>query len=488
MSTRQKPNIVMIIAEELRADMLGYMGCHVAETPFLDSLAETSVVFGNHYTVHSKCVPSRAALYSGRYVHVDGHRTLGIPLQKGEINLAKILKDNGYHTALCLKNHTVDKSILDESFDEWWQEKDLPGKAVSCSAYSKETTSHDRTEGNKYADNYLFGQTFINESDKNDYRGTQKVVEFINNTGSETKPFFININFAFTHPPYEIMEPYYSRFMNKDIPLFPNKPGTNKPDFVNKLHELHGFERLDEHDRKEMIATYLGQLNYVDNRVKEIYTALEKANELDNTIFIFTSDHGDFVGQYGLPEKWDTIFHDCLINIPLMIHYPAEFTGNRLSQLTENIDILPTLLDMLKLDHPYGIQGKSLIPVMNDSTVTHKDYVFCEGGHEKELLDIEIQPDPHRKVIVGYLIKAKLREVLPDSLRKAKMIRTNEFKLVYRIKDKNELYDLVNDPTEMNNIYYDKQYNQVVNKLEHILLKHLIETEQNLPFDPVPIS
>jgi arylsulfatase A-like enzyme len=484
----KQPNIVLIIAEELRADMLGYMGCECAETPFIDSLAESGVVFSKHHTVHSKCVPSRAALYSGRYIHVDGHRTLGIHLQQHEINLAKILRTNGYHTALCLKNHTVDETIMTDSFDERWCGDNLPGASVSYADYTTTTTSNDRSEGNKYGDNYLFGKLALDESDKIDYQGTQKVVEFITNNADTDKPFFININFDFTHPPYEIMEPYYSKFMAKNIPLFSNSPGQNKPEFVYKLNELYGFDRLNEQDRKEMIATYLGQLSYLDNRVKEIYQALEQSGELDNTIFIFTADHGDFVGQYGLPEKWDTIFHDCLIHIPLVIHYPAQFERQRLEQLTENIDILPTLLDMLDITPPYGIQGKSLLPVITNPTLPHREYIFCEGGHEKELLDIEIAPDSHRQVVVGYLIKAKLREVMPDSLRKAKMIKTDKFKLVYRIKDRHELYDLVNDPDEMNNIYDDPQYSATVNKLEHILLEHLIETEQNLPFDPVPIS
>ena len=172
----KQPNIVMIIAEELRADMLGYMGCECAETPFIDSLAESGVVFSKHHTVHSKCVPSRAALYSGRYIHVDGHRTLGIHLQQHEINLAKILRTNGYHTALCLKNHTVDETIMTDSLDERWCGDNLPGASVSYADYTTTTTSNDRSEGNKYGDNYLFGKLALDESDKIDYQGMRAAV------------------------------------------------------------------------------------------------------------------------------------------------------------------------------------------------------------------------------------------------------------------------------------------------------------------------
>lgn len=483
----KKPNIVLIITEELRNDFLGYMGNKNSETPFLNKLSEESVTFSNYYTVHSKCVPSRVALYSGRYVHNGGHRTLGIPLQKGEINLAKILKDAGYQTYLCGKNHTIAENIMSESFTQHWDNKFLKSENTGYKHYLKETTDNDRTEGSKTGDNYLFGKLNKKPQDTADFKISNQVCNFIKNNNFD-KPFFIDVNFNYTHPPYEIMEPYYSKFMNKDLTLFPNEIGKNKPEFMRKLHDLHGFKRLDENDRKEMLACYLGQLNYINDKVEEMYNALRDAGELDNTIFIFTSDHGDFVGQYSLPEKWDTVFHDCLINIPLIIRYPKEFSRNKIDALSENIDLLPTLLDILKIEKPYGIQGKSMFNLMKNKTSKHKDYVFTEGGHEEDLLKIKIDPDPHRKLVVGYLKKAELRDVMPDSLRRAKMIKTNKYKLIYRIKDKNELYDLQKDPAEMNNVYYDNSYQKIKINMEKILINHLIESEDNLPFDPLPIS
>ena len=118
----------------------------------------------------------------------------------------------------------------------------------------------------------------------------------------------------------------------------------------------------------------------------------------------------------------------------------------------------------------------------------HRDYVFAEGGHERELLDIPIDPQEHAPHISGYRIKASLRNIMPDSMRKAKMIRTKRHKLVYRINDRCELYDLVEDPMELNNLYAEVECSDVRKELEQTLLRHLIETEQNLPFDPLPIA
>ncbi len=484
----KKPNIVLLIAEELGHDFLGYAGNKDSETPFLDKLSKKGVTFCNHFTVHGKCVPSRAALYSGRYCHNGGHRTLGIELQKGEISLAKLLRENGYHNILAMKNHTIDKSILMDQFHEHWREGANGEKPLGVGSYTKETTSNDRSPGNKYADNYLFGKINVPETDAQDYISTKRACDFIKERDKSEKPFFMNINYSYTHPPYEIMEPYYSQFMKKDLKLFPNHPGENKPDFMYKMHELYGFDRLSEEDRKEMLACYYGQLAFLDKRVKEIYKALEESGQLENTILIFTSDHGDFVGQHGLPEKWDTIFSDCIMKIPLIIHYPREFSHRNMNAMTENIDLLPLLLELTGIEQPYGIQGKSPAPAMRGESDKHKDYVFAEGGHEKELLDIEIKADKHRLLVVGYLKKAEMREIMPDSLRKAKMIRTPEYKFVYRIKDKNEFYDLKNDPLEQVNCHDKPEFSEKIREMEKMLLDHLIESEENLPFDPVPIS
>jgi arylsulfatase A-like enzyme len=483
----RKPNIILLIAEELGQGFLGYSGNKDSETPSLDSLSEKGVVFNNHFTVHGKCVPSRAALYSGRYCHNGGHRTLGIELRKNEISLANILKKNGYNTIMAGKNHTVDESCVNEQFLERWTSGLNGKKYADYAKYTKETTSNDRSPGNKHADNYIFGKINIKENDTEDYLLTERLCHFIKKRESD-QPYFINLNYHYTHPPYEIMEPYYSKFMKKDLALLPDNPGKNKPEFMYKMHELYGFSRLSENDRKEMLACYYGMLNFLDNRVKEIYEALEEAGELNNTILIFTSDHGDLAGHHGLPEKWDTIFSDCIMKIPLLIHCPEKFAPMKIEALTENIDVLPTLLELLDIEAPYGIQGKSLSRVAQGAKKEHKDYVFAEGGHEKELLDVEIKPDKHRLLIVGYLKKAEMREIMPDSLRKAKMIRTKKYKLVYRIKDKNEFYDLENDPREQVNCYDKPEFAEEIRKMEKTLLDHLIETEENLPFDPVPIS
>ena len=118
----------------------------------------------------------------------------------------------------------------------------------------------------------------------------------------------------------------------------------------------------------------------------------------------------------------------------------------------------------------------------------HKEYVFAEGGHEKELLQMRTQHNAYRESVVGYQHKERLRTVMPDTLRKAKSIRTRRYKLVYRIKDRHELYDMQDAAQEMKHLYGAPGYAAVAAELQRTLLEHLIETEENLPFDSDPIA
>lgn len=129
-----------------------------------------------------------------------------------------------------------------------------------------------------------------------------------------------------------------------------------------------------------------------------------------------------------------------------------------------------------------------MAPLLRGQTESHRDYVFAEGGHEPDLLAIEILPESHNAVIAGYQLKAQLRHQCRESLAKAKMIRTATSKLVYRITGDHEYYDLTTDPEEMTNLYGQPETAAETARLTTILLDHLITSEQNLPFDPHPIA
>jgi len=137
----------------------------------------------------------------------------------------------GYHTIVSYKNHTVDARILREQFDEHWQEGLGGRKHVALCDYTDETTSHVRALGDKYADNCLFGRLNIDERDHQDYLATERAAAFIRSRTSGDAPFFLNLNFDVTHTPCGIMEPYYLRYIHKQLRLFRHHAGTGKPVF-----------------------------------------------------------------------------------------------------------------------------------------------------------------------------------------------------------------------------------------------------------------
>lgn len=193
-------------------------------------------------------------------------------------------------------------------------------------------------------------------------------------------------------------------------------------------------------------------------------------------------DHGDFAGQYGLVEKWDTCMADCIMHIPCMIYAPGLPRGVKVNSLTSHVDLAPTILDIMQIEHFAGIHGKSLLPVIYGKGSV-RDAVFADGGHEEEML---------KRYSVELLNRSSRRDAkqetycrYPDTMARTKMVRTDRFKLVMRLKGGNELYDIKDDPYEMNNLWGDPAYNSVVMKHMQKMIEWCIETDTDRPYQPI---
>lgn len=473
-------NLVLITADELRADFLGCYGNEIAKTPNIDKMAHEGVVFSHHFANHGKCVPSRCCIYSGRYAKLGGHRTLGIELQPGEINIASLLKDRGYHNVMLGKNHTIDESWINDIFDERI-ESDVPHFIRNPKITQEENKA-------------MYWGSIDDDDYKSDTEiGTTSLIEWLERyvSSSMDKPFFLNLNWTNPHPPYNACAKLLEHFKLEDMALLPTANLDDKPLFMKAIYETYGIKgRNAETLKRKLLQAYYAQILDVDIQVGRLLDAIERLCLDKNTIIIFMSDHGDYTGQYNLVEKWDTGFHDCLIHVPLIMKIPG-YQNIQAKQITETVDIFPTLCDLLEIEKPYGINGKSMVNLLGDPDMKHKSYVYCEGGHERELIDIPIPvpedfpPSDFPDIYGG---KFTVRNEYPNSLRKAKMIRTTEFKYIYRVVENDELYDLRHDPNETRNLVDDSKYNQIVLEMREMLLEHLVESEENRPFDPRPVA
>ena len=474
-----RKNLILMMADELRADFVGAYGSKDAKTPCLDSLAEEGVIFTNHFTNHTKCVPSRACLFSGRHSHLGGHRTLGIELRPGEENLAGLLKENGYRTSMVERNHTIDESWLDKNFDEWLK---LPEEGMYSFAPAKDVSVAERRA-------FYWG---IHD------RPPEKHVDAVHAKGlaglvastAGKGPFFANINWSNPHPPYNCPHLHAKRFDRESLSLLPGVEDTEKPLHYRHIRDLYGgLEHvLSTELKRKILLAYHAQTSFIDDLVGMLVKSVKDAGLWDDTIIIFASDHGDYVGQYNLVEKWDTGFEECLVKVPLIMAGGGLPRGVAVPGLTEHVDVLPSLCELLGLTAPWGLSGLSFVNMIRDPAARNKAHVLCEGGHESRLLDIPIATESHNAEVACYQGKASVRNACPDSLRKAKMIRGERWKYVFRVADIEELYDLETDPWEMRNLAGDPSFSDIKASMKDALLRTLIETEESRPFDPKPIA
>ena len=472
----KRKNVLLLLADEWRADTVGCYGHPLVRTPATDDLAARGVRFANHFTPHGKCVPARVALYSGRYPNLGGHRTLGILLQPHEANLGLTLREAGYHCAILHRNHTIDSSWIDRVFHERiGMDRPYPGW------YAAEP---GLTEAEVRA--YYHGRSAERPPDQD---STDLLCDWLRQRRDGDTPFFANINWDMPHPPYKAVAGHADRYPLDAIELLPTCDAADKPLYVRGIRETCGAAAgaLTPDLKRRILQAYYGMVSCIDEQVGRIVATLRECGLWDDTIVILASDHGDYCTQYDLLEKWDTGFEDCIVHVPFILAGGGLSQGRVVQGFTSHVDLFPTLADLLGIECPVGVSGASLVPMIEDPGVTLRDYAFAEGGHEPELLRIPIAPEEHN-VMLCYQGKATVRNRWPDSLRRAKMIRTAEFKYIYRVAEADELYDLRTDPHECRNLAADPACADVIREYRDRLLCHLVENEDKRPLDPKPIA
>jgi arylsulfatase A-like enzyme len=223
----------------------------------------------------------------------------------------------------------------------------------------------------------------------------------------------------------------------------------------------------------------------LDHQFSRVIDAMKDTGLYDDTALFLFSDHGDFTGDYGLVEKTQNTFEDCLSRVPLIVKAPKETpvkAGIR-GALVELVDFPATVFDLAGIDPGYDHFGKSLLPIMAGDTDTHRDAAFCEGGRRYgEAQAMEKESTSHLVSTGLYWPRVGLQSVDSKPYHsKAAMCRTENFKYVKRLYEQDELYDLTNDPEERRNVVNDPAYAPVLLKLKERLLTWYMETCDVVP-------
>jgi len=443
-----KYNLLIITPDQLRGDYLSCYGNKKIETKNIDCLSKEGVTFDNCYCASPLCGPSRISFATSTYFSEHNHRNYWSTISPDVPNLVTSMKKEGYKTGMFGKNHLFTYERLNEVWDSL--DEICLGNYDGHPDYKHSFSS------------------FTLDSD-HPFNITGKLTtETISFMEKSTKPFIAWVNYQDPHPAFTCPTPYDSIFDPKQIEL-PVKYKTYSKDGQparNEVWRVHSEMNLcSDDDMKNAIAHYMGQIRYVDDSVGRMLEYLKESGKDKNTIILFFSDHGELLGDYNMTHKLP-VFYDCLTKIPVIIKHPEDLgRGERFAGLAEEVDLAPTLLDMLDVNIPPTMVGKSWFEEIKASNYKGKKNIICEAGGGAPTCKVPID---------GLKLVAPFP---PTSFGCGAMIREGDYKLTIYADDRCELYDLKEDPNELNNLYGISQYQDVKNELTLSLMKRLLSVK-----------
>jgi len=488
MSTQ--PNILVIMTDQQKATASHLYGNSFCTTPNMQRLADEGVLYQHAVTPHPLCMPARISFWTGKYPHQHGGRRNETPITPDKTHAWQRWKAAGYTTGLIGKNHCfADEDDLD-LFDIWCE---ISHGGLSPDAKTKGMAWVRPIEGINAA--HELRRTMAPQNPRFAYATSEfpledystglvagQTVRFLEEQGDE--PFALWVSFPDPHEPWVCPKEYADLFPKEKIDLPPWRDGEFEgpevPERNRILYELLGIRDDNLDDVYGLLSIYYGMVRFLDDALGQILDALERLKLRENTIVVFCSDHGDFMGEHAMQCKGG-VFYDCLTRVPLIVSWPGHLPeGVTDDSMVNLVDVVPTLLTLQGEPVPREMQGEPL-PTVTDAAP--REAAFSEygaGGPPFQQHDLETFAKPWG------------RRTLIESLRwreaegRRKMVRTREWKYIHDpMGDLDELYDLVNDPWELTNVINETEHATVLASLRLRLADWSIATEDGVPV-PLP--
>ncbi len=480
MAPARRPNILFICTDQQRYDSLGCNGNTTARTPNLDALAASGARFENHIVANPVCMPSRSSMLTGRFPNAHRVWTNGIALPPTETTLPAVLGHHGYRTASIGKIHLTPtlcypgpgmmesrRGWANGSLDGWngpyygFDDVQLTvghgDNALKWGHYGADV----RARFPELVERVRQRESTASEVDTREsvipleaHHTTwigDRTVEFIMARRAQGEPFMLFTSFPDPHHPFHVPEPYASMFDPRDIPLpMPDDNRDCKPHHYGggRVIEARTTSVLGEDDLRRIIARTYGMIALIDDTVGRIMLALENTGLADETIVVFTSDHGELLGDHGLLLKGP---YPCrsLLRVNCLMRAPGiAAPGTVVHNPTSNTDLLPTLLGLCGIDVPSGVQGRSLVDAL-------------QGG-----------PSPDSALSMGWSKESGNRHVhqtmYTPNWRVTWFPRTGE----------GELYNLADDPGEKYNLFDEPDHAKIRDQLLIELYKQYAGVEE----------
>ncbi|HEC38859.1 MAG TPA: DUF4976 domain-containing protein [bacterium] len=464
---KKPPNIILIFPDQHRGEIMGCMGDPVVITPNLDKLASEGVVFTQCFTNSPLCIPARATLMTGKYVSEHGVINNNMEASSSSQSHVRNIRDAGYHTAVIGKTHLYQHTAGDNTYDktnvirEWGFDDihEITGPIASIRLDSP-YTDHLKEKGllethRKYLRDYwmewrsgeakpwkLEPSPLPTEDHMDSYTG-QKAVDWISNYHNE-KPFYLQICFPGPHDPFDSPQEYRDMYNSEKMPPgileTPKKPYPGNIKFVLNWSGLDGITKAQN---QLMKTFYYGKITLIDEWIGKIMSALEEKELLDNTWIIYTSDHGEMLGDHMMSHK--IVFYEGALRIPLIVRPPKGINGWNCNGLTDQIDVATTLIDIANAKPLEECYGRTLVPQI------------LAGSDDQNA--------------------QKGRDVVFSQVLRYTMIRDERYKLIVRSHnlDPLELYDLEKDPNELENRVNDRSIISIRQNLIDSHLKMLLK-------------
>jgi arylsulfatase A-like enzyme len=422
----ERPNIVFVFADQWRAQSMGYAGNPDVKTPNLDKLALEGVCFSNAVSTSPVCTPYRAMLLTGKYVLKNGMFMNDVSLDPDSESFAKLFKRQGYHTAYIGKWHLDGNGRSSfipkerrQGFDYW--------KVLECS----HSYNNSRYWGND--DELHIWEAYDAAAQTHD------AIAYIEEHSKDKNPFCLMLSWGPPHAPYKTApKEFQDLYENMDVQVRPNVP-----------------EDLIE-ETKSKLKGYYAHCSALDSYIRLLQEAIKRSNIEDNTIFVFTSDHGDMIASHGQMKK-QKIYGESA-KVPFIIKYPALLgkEGKKSDFLLNTLDILPTMLGMSGLNVPAGLDGEDITEVILGN----------KEDDRKAALVTCVQP-------FGQWSRRD------HGGREFRGIITKKYTYAQDLSGPWLLFDNVADPYQLNNLIGNPSFDKISKKLEELLSRELSRMEDD---------
>jgi len=455
MAARRKPNLILFLPDQQRADTLACYGGVKVHAPNLNKLASESVVFQRAYVTHPVCTPSRSSLMTGTWPHINGCTRNSVPLDRRFRVFPELMENQDYRAAYMGKWHLGEDGPAERGFQQWVSTED---HGDYTNFLLSRGITPDKTNGR-------FSELAISNLPLELSRPKfleKHACDFIEK--HQRDPFILVVAFVEPHSPYNGPLNNEHPLDQVDLDLTATLPESEDIPLRYRLMRqwqqaeaildlellpLQLFFAITPDEYRSIKQRYLGLVTLVDQSIGTILGCLERCNLAGDTIVIHTSDHGDSLGAHHLFGK-ETMFEEAA-RVPFLVRLPGQTRSKTIQQPVSHIDFVPTLLDLLGQPNHPQCAGNSLLPVINEDAAAGN--VFLEWA-------------PNRtKVKKGSRLARRraIKRAVDESTRT--IVTADGWKLCLRDKDLNELYNLKEDPWETCNLYSDRQYASVISRL-----------------------